>query len=135
MKSHVNLRGFVEHAWATTTHDGIFNSRFRQRIKKLEIARPWHAGCDALLMNGVSRHSSSYELRVAAAMDGVVEYLNKHPKASDTRRGVELWLRDLPEILGSDIVETALERLVEKGDIEKRRVARGVFVFGRSENR
>jgi hypothetical protein len=80
-------------------------------------------------MNGGGLSLASLEHRIAAVMRAVQAYLEAHPHAGDTRRGVEFWLRDLPETPSQEIVETALARLVERGDVEMRRIA-GTVVFG-----
>lgn len=82
-------------------------------------------------MNEGDRPSVSREERIAAVMHGILDYLDKHPKASDTWRGVELWLRDLPEVPSSEIIELALERLAEQGQIAAHRMAGGTVVYGR----
>lgn len=71
------------------------------------------------------------ELRVDAAMRGILSYLELHPNSADSPRGVRLWLRILPDELSENIVRTALEKLVERGDIEARRLAEGTVVYGR----
>ncbi|HVY04717.1 MAG TPA: hypothetical protein VHB46_01950 [Burkholderiales bacterium] len=72
---------------------------------------------------------ASLEQRIAAVMRAVLDYLEKHPNAVDSRRGVEYWVRDLPEAPSPEIVEAALERLVERGEVEARGVA-GTVLFG-----
>lgn len=80
-------------------------------------------------MNGGGYLLASQEQRIAAVMQAVMAYLDEHPHAGDTRRGVEFWLRDLPDTPSPEIVETALARLVERGDLEVHRIA-GTVVFG-----
>lgn len=72
---------------------------------------------------------ASQEKRIAAAMQAILAYLDEHPHAADTRRGVELWLRDMPDTPSPEVVGRALARLVERGDIKARRIADTV-VFG-----
>jgi len=72
--------------------------------------------------------------QIAAAMRGIRSYLGAHPNASDSLRGVQLWLRDLPEEFSEEAVGIALERLAEQGEIEARAVAGGAVVYGRAHN-
>ncbi len=71
------------------------------------------------------------ELRVEAAMQGILSYLRLHPNSADSLRGVRVWLRILPEELGDDIVSTALDQLMQRGEIEAREIGEGTIVYGR----
>jgi hypothetical protein len=86
-------------------------------------------------MNGPDQPSDPQEPQIQAVMRGVLDYLEVHPNASDTRRGVEFWLRGMPETPSPEIVEMALERLVRQSAIEMRRVAGGAAVFGLAQGR
>lgn len=70
--------------------------------------------------------------QIAAAMRGIRSYLDAHPNASDSLRGVRLWLRDLPEEFGEEAIGAALDRLLELGEIEARPVAGGAVVYARA---
>jgi hypothetical protein len=67
---------------------------------------------------------------VETAMRGIVHHVHHHPAARDSSDGVRLWW--LPEGgagLSRQAVETALERLVAEGRLDRRRVA-GVDLYG-----
>ncbi len=84
---------------------------------------------------GASSHGEVWRAQqIAAAMRGIRHYLKAHPNASDSLRGVQLWLRDLPEEFSEEAVRIALERLAEQGEIEIRTVAGGALVYGRARN-
>jgi len=69
------------------------------------------------------------ELRVEAAMQGVLSYLRLHPESTDSLRGVLLWLRLLSYELSEPIVAEALKRLVALGEIEAWQFAGGITVY------
>jgi hypothetical protein len=75
------------------------------------------------------RHATA--IRIDAAMQGILSYLRLHPESTDSLRGVLLWLRLLPDELSEPIVGQALQRLVERGEIEAWRVTGGTTVYGR----
>ena len=69
---------------------------------------------------------------VVTAMRAIERYLDAQPQASDTPSGVrDWWLRGLGQPLGTGIVDTALERLVAEGKVEKRALPGGTLVYGR----
>ena len=89
-----------------------------------------HVGCNqALFMERSNAARARRERQIATAMKGICRYLDAHPNASDSLRGVQLWLRDIPEALSEEVVGIALERLAERGEIEARAVAGGTVVF------
>lgn len=75
------------------------------------------------------------EIRIRAAMQGIVSYLKMHPNSADSLRGVRLWLRRLCDELSEEIVGLALERLMRRGKIEAKSVAGGTMVYGRGRGR
>lgn len=75
------------------------------------------------------------EIQIHAAMQGIVSYLHMHPNSADSLRGVRMWLRMLPEELSDEVVGLALERLMQRGEIEAKSVAGGATVYGRKRAR
>jgi hypothetical protein len=75
--------------------------------------------------------SDAAAARMEAAMQGIVSYLRLHPGSTDSLRGVQLWLRLLPEELSERVVDQALQKLVERGEIGAWRVIGGAVVYGR----
>lgn len=75
------------------------------------------------------------EMRIHAAMQGILSYLRMHPGSADSLRGVRLWLRMLSEELSEEIVALALERLMLRGEIEARSVPGGATVYSRRQGR
>jgi hypothetical protein len=73
------------------------------------------------------------EMRIDAAMQGILSYLRMHPDSADSLRGVRLWLRMLSDELNEEIVALALERLTRRGEIVARRVPGGATVYGRGQ--
>jgi hypothetical protein len=74
-------------------------------------------------------------VRVEAAMQGILSYLRLHPDSTDSLRGVQLWLRLLPDELSERIVSQALRELVERGEIGAWPVTGGAVVYGRARPR
>lgn len=92
-----------------------------------------HTDCQTLWHAARWSRESRRGLRaqqIAAAMRGIRSYLDAHPNASDSLRGVRLWLRDLPEEPREEAVGIALKRLAGQGEIEARAVAGGPLVYG-----
>jgi hypothetical protein len=71
------------------------------------------------------------EIQVHAAMQGILSYLRLHPNSADCLRGVQLWLRILPDQLTEEIVRLALERLMQRGQVEAKSLPGGATVYGR----
>ena len=68
--------------------------------------------------------------QIADAMRRIERYLEDHPNASDTLSGVcDWWLASTGEPLGLDVVQAALDRLVDSGGIEARPVPGGSVIY------
>jgi hypothetical protein len=74
-------------------------------------------------------------IRVEVAMQGILSYLRLHPGSTDSLRGVQHWLRLLPDELSERVVDQALQTLVERGEIVAWRVPGGTLVYGRGRPR
>ncbi len=73
----------------------------------------------------------SHAIRIEAAMHGITCYLRMHPNSADSLPGVRLWLRVLLDELSEEVVSLALEKLMERGQVEARHVPGGTMVYGR----
>jgi hypothetical protein len=68
---------------------------------------------------------------IETAVREIERYLRAHPNASDTRQGVrDWWLADLASPLSADVIQIALDRLVDEGKLEARSIP-GDVVYGR----
>jgi hypothetical protein len=73
--------------------------------------------------------------QIADAMRGIARYLDEHPNASDTLSGVcSWWLAASAAPLGPQVVQIALDRLVESRAIEARAMADGTVIYVRSKS-
>ena len=70
-------------------------------------------------------------VRVEVARQGILSYLRLHPESTDSLRGVQLWLRLLPDELSERVVRQALQELVERGEIRAWQATGGAVVYGR----
>ena len=69
--------------------------------------------------------------QIESAVREIEHYLRAHPHASDTLQGVsDWWLEALDSPLRADLLQAALDRLVERGILEARPIPGGV-VYGR----
>lgn len=94
----------------------------------------WHTDCELRPMTSdpdeeIDPYTDA--VRIEAAMQGIVSYLRLHPDAADSLRGVQLWLRLLPDELGERVVSLALRQLVARGLIGRWNVVGGAVVYGR----
>ena len=65
--------------------------------------------------------------QIEAAVREIEQYLGAHPHASDTLQGVrDWWLAGLGRLLGLDVVQVAIDRLVEVGHLVARPIPGGV---------
>jgi hypothetical protein len=69
--------------------------------------------------------------QIESAVREIERYLGAHPNASDTLQGVsDWWLAGLGGPLRADVLQAALDRLVERRVLEARPIPGGV-VYGR----
>jgi hypothetical protein len=86
----------------------------------LQEADP-QCGSDSLALARVSMQTIVAAIR---------QYLETHPKASDTIDGVSRWWLPAQNVVASpDGVRAALEWLVEAGEVAKRRMPNGQTVY------
>ena len=74
----------------------------------------------------------SRAIQIEAAMHCIVCYLRLHPNSADSVRGVRHWLRVLSDELSEETLGLALQRLVERREVEARDVPGGAVVYGRA---
>jgi hypothetical protein len=73
--------------------------------------------------------------QIESAVREIERYLHAHPNASDTLEGVrDWWLAALGRLLSVDVIQAALDRLVESRVVEARPIPGGV-VYGAVKHR
>jgi len=66
----------------------------------------------------------------------VARYLRAHPEASDTLDGIAPWWLSRPrQDDASELVQAALDLLIERGVVERRTTADGVVLFRSARDR
>lgn len=85
--------------------------------------------------NGDETAGVRAEWQIATAMHGILRYLDLHPNASDSPRGVQYWLRDLEELPTEEIVGIALQRLLQRGEVDAHQVVGGAVIYGRPKTK
>lgn len=72
-------------------------------------------------------------LQLAEIESFLRRYLQSHPQAVDTERGIrEWWLRDARSTYAARDVRTAIRRLVEAGELVERHLPDGECIYARS---
>lgn len=72
--------------------------------------------------------------QIDSTVQAITAYLRAHPNATDTLQGVrDWWLTDAARSWRLDVIQAALDRLVDSGAIEERPIPGGV-VYGRSKH-
>lgn len=67
---------------------------------------------------------------VTEARDAILQYLNHHPKAADTRDGIDKWwLAGIHPKPPAEILQKALDELVATGRIARSRLVDGSIVY------
>ena len=74
--------------------------------------------------------------RTEAVAGVVARYLRAHPEASDTLDGIaHWWLSRQRQDDASELVQAALDLLIERGVVERRTTADGVVLFRSARDR
>lgn len=71
---------------------------------------------------------------IAMLAEQILRYLDTHPKAADSREGIERWwLGGNAGTASPEAVQQALDALVAQGRVRRREVAGGEAIYSRAE--
>jgi hypothetical protein len=77
---------------------------------------------------------SDHDGDVESVATAIESYLTAHPNAADSLDGVVTWwLAGVPQAVSHRVVEQALQRLIGRGSVERRRTEGGAVIFGRTK--
>jgi hypothetical protein len=77
-----------------------------------------------------------FEAIVAMLAEQILSYLDAHPRAADSRKGIERWwLGSGTGLASPDAVQQALDELVARGHLWRRELIGGEVIYSLAEPR